>query len=147
HNRDAWLGIVAAGKTYLDLRQACAEMGLSDAELQRQGVRILKMGLLFPMDAEIMREFAHGLEEIFVIEEKRPFLEMFAKNALYGRARAPRIVGKFDEEERPLLPHHGEFEPDTIARALLQRLMRKARIESAEDWLKRLDAIHARTKL
>jgi indolepyruvate ferredoxin oxidoreductase len=145
-NRNAWLGIVAAGKTYLDVRQACAEMGLSDADLLQHGVRILKMGLLFPMDAELMREFAHGLEEIFVIEEKRPFLEMFAKNALYGRAHAPRIVGKLDEEERPLLPHHGEFEPHTIARALLQRLTRKARIESAEAWLKRLDAIHARTK-
>ena len=94
-----------------------------------------------------MREFAHGLEEIFVIEEKRPFLEMFAKNVLYGMANAPRIVGKFDEEDKELLPHYGEFESDVICRALTRRLSQKARIESAEAWIARLDEIHSRSKL
>jgi indolepyruvate ferredoxin oxidoreductase len=146
-NRDAWLGIITAGKTYNDLNQAFLEMGLDAAALRHYGVRILKMGMLFPMEPTVVREFAQGLEEIFVIEEKRPFLEMFAKNVLYGTANAPRIVGKFDEEEKELLPHYGEFESDVIVRALLKRMSRKARIESAENWLKRLDEVHARTKL
>ncbi|WP_374260087.1 indolepyruvate ferredoxin oxidoreductase family protein [Zoogloea sp.] len=146
-NPDAWLGIITAGKTYNDLMQAFLEMGLDDAALRRYGIRVLKMGMLFPMEPTIVREFAEGLEEIFVIEEKRPFLEMFAKQVLYGRANAPRIVGKFDEEERELLPHYGEFESDVIVRALLKRLSRKTRIESAENWLQRLDEIHSRTKL
>jgi indolepyruvate ferredoxin oxidoreductase len=146
-NRDAWLGIITAGKTYNDLRQSFLELGLDDAALRRYGVRILKMGMLFPMEPSVVREFAQGLEEIFVIEEKRPFLEMFAKNVLYGQANAPRIVGKFDEEERELLPHFGDFESDVIGRALTQRLSRKARVESAETWLARLDEIHARSKL
>lgn len=146
-NADAWLGIITAGKTYHDLCQAFLEMGLDEAALRRYGIRILKMGMLFPMEPTVVREFAQGLEEIFVIEEKRPFLEMFAKNVLYGSANAPRIVGKFDEEEKELLPHYGEFESDVIARALTQRLSRKARIESADAWLKRLDEIHARSKL
>ncbi|MDD3675696.1 indolepyruvate ferredoxin oxidoreductase family protein [Thauera propionica] len=146
-NPDAWIGIITAGKTYNDLNQAFLEMGLDDAALRRHGIRILKMGMLFPMEPTIVREFAQGLEEIFVIEEKRPFLEMFAKQVLYGMANAPRIVGKFDEEERELLPHYGEFESDTIVRALLKRLSRKTRIESAENWLKRLDEIHSRNKL
>ncbi len=146
-NPDAWIGILTAGKTYNDLNQAFLEMGLDEAALRRYGIRILKMGMLFPMEPTIVREFAQGLEEIFVIEEKRPFLEMFAKQVLYGMANAPRIVGKFDEEERELLPHYGEFESDTIVRALLKRLSRKTRIESAENWLKRLDEIHSRSKL
>ena len=146
-NPNAWLGIMTAGKTYNDLRQAFLEMGLDDDALRHYGIRILKMGMLFPMEPTIVREFAEGLEEIFVIEEKRPFLEMFAKQVLYGRANAPRIVGKFDEEEKELLPHYGEFESDIIVRALLKRLGRKTRIESAENWIKRLDEIHARTKL
>jgi indolepyruvate ferredoxin oxidoreductase len=146
-NPDAWLGIMTAGKTYNDLRQSFLELGLDDAALRRYGVRILKMGMLFPMEPAIVREFAQGLEEILVIEEKRPFLEMFAKNVLYGQAQAPRIVGKFDEQERELLPHYGEFESDVIGRALTRRLSQKARIESAEAWLARLDEIHARGKL
>lgn len=146
-NRDAWLGIITAGKTYNDLRQCFLELGLDDAALRRYGVRILKMGMLFPMEPQVVRDFARGLEEIFVIEEKRPFLEMFAKNVLYGTANAPRIVGKFDENEQELLPHFGEFESDVIGRALTRRLSQKARIESAEAWLKRLDEIHYREKL
>ena len=146
-NPDAWLGIITAGKTYNDLRQAFLELGLDDAALRRCGIRILKMGMLFPMEPSVVRDFARGLEEIFVIEEKRPFLEMFAKNVLYGAANAPRIVGKFDEEERELLPHYGEFESDVIGRALTARLSRKSKVESAERWLARLDEIHARGKL
>ncbi len=146
-NRDAWLGIITAGKTYHDLRQCFLELGLDDAALRRYGIRILKMGMLFPMEPQIVREFARGLEEIFVVEEKRPFLEMFAKNVLYGMANAPRIVGKFDEQEKELLPHYGEFESDVIGRALTRRLSQKAHVESAEAWLKRLDEIHARQKL
>src|SRR6266403_1334672 len=146
-NPDAWLGIITAGKTYHDLRQSFLELGLDDAALRRYGIRILKMGMLFPMEPTVVRDFARGLEEIFVIEEKRPFLEMFAKNVLYGTANAPRIVGKFDEEEKELLPPYGEMESDVIGRALTSRLSRKARIESAEAWLSRLDEIHARGKL
>ena len=146
-NPDAWLGIITAGKTYNDLRQCFLELGLDDAALRRYGIRILKMGMLFPMEPGVVRDFARGLEEIFVVEEKRPFLEMFAKNVLYGQANAPRIVGKFDEHEQELLPHYGEFESDVIGRALTKRLSQKARVESAEAWLKRLDEIHARDKL
>ncbi|WP_068639125.1 indolepyruvate ferredoxin oxidoreductase family protein [Thauera butanivorans] len=146
-NPEAWIGIITAGKTYGDLNQAFLEMGLDDAALRRHGIRVLKMGMLFPMEPSIVREFAQGLEEIFVIEEKRPFLEMFAKQVLYGTANAPRIVGKFDEEDKELLPHYGEFESDTLVRALLKRLSRKTRIESAENWLARLDEIHSRSKL
>ncbi len=145
-NADAWLGVIAAGKTYNDLRQAFLELGLDDDDLRRLGVRILKMGMLFPMEPSVVREFARGLEEIFVIEEKRPFLEMFAKNVLYGTANAPRVVGKFDEEERELLPHYGEFESDVIGRALIKRLSRKTRIESADAWLAGLEQIHQRGK-
>jgi indolepyruvate ferredoxin oxidoreductase len=132
-NPSAWLGIITAGKTYHDVRQAFMEMGMpTEDDIRRAGIRLLKMGMLFPMEPNGVREFAQGLEEIFVIEEKRPFLEMFAKELLYGRASAPRIVGKFDEEEKPLLPQHGELEPDIIGRALTRRLSRKTKLESAE---------------
>src|SRR4030095_17042364 len=92
---NACQGIITAGKTYTDLRQSFLELGLDDTALRRYGIRILKMGMLFPMEPSIVRDFARGLQEIFVIEENRPSLEMFAKKVLYGTANERRIVGKF----------------------------------------------------
>ncbi|OGK87796.1 MAG: hypothetical protein A2X52_09990 [Candidatus Rokubacteria bacterium GWC2_70_16] len=143
---EAWLGILAAGKTYYDVRQALRELGLDDAALRRNGIRLLQMGMLFPMEPRIVREFARGLEEILVVEEKRPFLEMFAKELLYGAPDRPRIVGKQDEEERPLLPAIGELDSDLIARAVARRLARKLRVESAEARIRHLDEVTGRPR-
>jgi indolepyruvate ferredoxin oxidoreductase len=98
---NAWLGIVTSGKTYYDVRQALVELGLDDGALRRYGIRILKIGMLFPMEPRIVREFGRGLQEILVVEEKRSFLEMFCKDVLYGMTDRPQVVGKVDEEDRP----------------------------------------------
>src|ERR1700730_14800987 len=146
-NPDAWLGIVVAGKTYVDLRKSYQEWGLDETALRRRGIRVLKIGMLFPLEPRIVHEFARGLEEILVVEEKRPFLEMFAKNILYGQARAPRIVGKYDENEQPLLAHYGEFDSEMVGRAIAARLMKRGNIESIESWLRKLDAIQTRASV
>src|SRR6267142_5548271 len=143
---DAWLGIMTTGKTYYDVRQALRELGLDDEALRRHGIRILKMAMLFPMEPRIVREFARGLEEILVVEEKRSFIETFAKDALYGMPDRPRVVGKQDEEERMLVPIVGELDPDIIARAIAKRLARKVRVESAEARIRHLDELKARPK-
>lgn len=123
--RTAWLGIAAAGKTYLDVREALARLGLGDADLERLGVRLLKVGMLYPLDPGLMREFATGLEEILVIEEKRSFLELFLRDALFNQAERPRVVGKRDEHDAFLVPGHGELDADTVAPILAARLARR----------------------
>jgi indolepyruvate ferredoxin oxidoreductase len=142
----AWLGIVTAGKTYYDVRQALTELGLDEAALNRYGIRVLKMGMMFPMEPRIVREFARDLQEVLVVEEKRPFLELFAKDVLYGWPDRPRIVGKQDEEERPLIPAAGELDSDVIARAIAKRLARKMRVESVETRIQHLDELKRRPK-
>src|SRR6266496_3554720 len=143
---DAWLGIMTTGKTYFDVRQALVELGLDDEALRRHGIRILKIGMLFPMEPRVVREFARGLEEILVIEEKRAFLEMFAKDLLYGMPDRPRIVGKRDEEDRLLVEVVGELDPDLIARAIAKRIARKLRIESVEARIRHIDELKHRPK-
>ena len=142
----AWLGILTSGKTYYDVRQALRELGIDEEGLRHCGIRVLKMGMLFPVEPRIIREFARGLEEILVVEEKRSFLEMFAKDVLYGMPDRPRIVGKVDEEDRPLLNPVGELDADAIARAIARRLGRKARIESVEARIQHLDELKRRPK-
>ncbi|MCW2879543.1 MAG: 2-oxoacid ferredoxin oxidoreductase [Sphaerisporangium sp.] len=116
------IGLVAAGKTYLDLRQALAILGLGDDELARRGIRLLRLGMPWPLDGRTIREFAEGLREIVVVEEKRPFVEQQIKDLLYAVRERPAVLGKSDENGRTLFPTGGELGPDLIARRLARRL-------------------------
>ena len=119
---DAHIGIVAPGKSYVDVIEALHRMGLDGDAIGATGIRLLKVGAPFPMDAAIVHEFARGLDEIIIIEEKRGFIELFVKEALYGTADQPRIVGKRDERGAVLMPVNGEGSPDMIGRILASRL-------------------------
>ena len=118
----ARLGIVAAGRTFQEVRQALGDLGLDDDGLRRFGIRLLRMGMVWPVEPEIVRRFAGGLDEILVLDEKRAFIELFVRDILYGRAGAPRVVGKTDERGRRLVPADGELSADRIAAVVADRL-------------------------
>jgi indolepyruvate ferredoxin oxidoreductase len=141
---DAWLGIVAPGKAYYDLRHALRSLGLDDRALDRAGVRILKLGMIWPLEPEIARGFAHGLEEILVAEEKGPFVETQLKETLYGTPSAPRIVGKRGERGERLLPAELDLDADLIARAVAGRLRTRVQLESVDARVRKLDEIEGR---
>ncbi|MBI4013925.1 MAG: indolepyruvate ferredoxin oxidoreductase family protein [Candidatus Rokubacteria bacterium] len=141
---EAWLGIVAAGKAYDDLRQALADLGLDEAALRRYGIRLLKLGMLFPLEPGIVREFARGLEELLVVEEKRGFAELLIRDVLYDLAAHPRVVGKRDEQGRPLVPADGELDADAIARIVGGRLEPRVALDSVRVRLAVLEAVRER---
>jgi len=122
----ARLGIVTTGKSYLDTRQALEELGIGEAEARRLGIRLYKIALSWPLETEGLLHFAHGLEEILVVEEKRPVIEEQAKSALYNLSadHRPAIVGKADEHGAPLLRETSELTVTEIARAVAGRLAR-----------------------
>ncbi|MEK6667096.1 MAG: indolepyruvate ferredoxin oxidoreductase family protein, partial [candidate division NC10 bacterium] len=140
----AWLGIVAAGKTYYDLRQGLRDLGLDDDALQRHGIRLLKIGMLFPMEPGIIREFARGLEELFVIEEKRGLMELFIRDILYNQAERPRVVGKRDAEGRVLVPIDGELDADRVAQIVATRLEARLGLDSLRARLALYEALRER---
>jgi indolepyruvate ferredoxin oxidoreductase len=117
------IGIVTAGKSFADTRQALADFGLDEEGLAALGVRLLRLALIYPLDAALVREFAADLEEVVVIEEKRGFLESQVKDALSGLGRPIRVVGKFDEHGAPLFPIQGGMDADLIAERLAPRLL------------------------
>jgi indolepyruvate ferredoxin oxidoreductase len=141
---DAWLGIVAPGKVYYDLVHALRSLGLDDRGLDRAGVRILKLGMIWPLEPSIAHDFARGLDEILVLEEKGPFVETQLKEVLYGTAGAPRIVGKKDERGERLLPMELDLDADVIARAVAARLGARVRLDSVEARLRKLEEIERR---
>jgi indolepyruvate ferredoxin oxidoreductase len=142
--KDAWLGIVAGGKPYHDLKHALRNLGLGDEALERAGIRILKLGMVWPLEQEIAREFARGLGEVLVVEEKGPFLETLLKEALYGVPGAPPVHGKRDADGEILLPPELDLDADVIARAVAAYLRPKIQLESVEAYIRRLDAIERR---
>jgi indolepyruvate ferredoxin oxidoreductase len=135
----ARIGMIAPGQTYFDLREALDHLGLDAAALARQGIRIMKVDVLFPADHAAMRRFATGLREIVVVEEKRPFLELFLKEALYGMPDAPTVVGKTDERGQAMLPLNGELTPEVIASIVGRRLQTTLGLESIAEALAEID--------
>jgi indolepyruvate ferredoxin oxidoreductase len=122
---DAWLGIVASGHTYHEVGSALAQLGLDHAALARFGVRVFHVAMLHPLEPSAVRAFAVGLEEIMVIEEKRPFLEDRLRTILYGTANAPRIVGKRNPDGGVLVPSFGALDADKIRQPLRARLTQR----------------------
>jgi len=131
----ARFGIMAAGKAYLDVRQALNDLGLDDEACRAVGIRLMKIGCIWPLDAQDARAFATGLQEILVVEEKRQILEYALKEELYNWRDdvRPRVYGKFDERNHGggewsvprggwLLPARYELSPAVIARAIAARL-------------------------
>ncbi len=94
-------GIIASGKAYNDTRQALADLGLDDDTCRRVGIRLHKVNVVWPLEATITRDFAQGLQEILVVEEKRQVIEYQIKEELYNWRSdvRPTVLGKFDEPE------------------------------------------------
>lgn len=105
------LGIVASGKAYLDVREALRELGIDAARARTLGIRVYKIGMIWPLDSDSARSFGRGHEELLVVEEKRPVIEEQLTHAFYHEpaAQRPRITGKTDERGQPLKPAHGEL--------------------------------------
>lgn len=120
---DAWLGIVAVGTAYDSVRQALNELGLAGTDLLREGIRILRVGMPYPLGTDKVRRLAAGVEKILVVEDKTAFVEAQVKDVLYGGPTAPPVLGKRDEDDRPLIPADGEL---TAARLTgpLRRVLR-----------------------
>jgi indolepyruvate ferredoxin oxidoreductase len=143
--RDAWLGLVASGKVYYELLQALRDLGLDQQALDRAGIRLMKVGMLYPHDRDAFRELGRGLDEVLVVEEKLEYLETAVKDALYGTAGAPRVVGKHDPDGRDLVSPLSDLDADSIALAVARRLEQRVRLDSVRARVEQIQARRAET--
>ena len=117
------LGIVSLGKSWLDTLQALDLLGIDEKRAADLGFRLYKVAVPWPLEPEGVNRFAEGLETILVVEEKRSLVETQVKEQLYGRAGAPMVIGKKDEENRVLLPAWGALDAHQIAIILARRIL------------------------
>jgi indolepyruvate ferredoxin oxidoreductase len=134
------IGIVTSGKSWSDTLEALRDLGINAARIEEMGLAVFKVGLIWPLERETLREFAAGLEEILVIEESRPILEPQVKDILYDLpGQRPRVLGKRGPDGEEWLPSHGELTPVLIARTLFHWLAPAYRSEQMREWLALLD--------
>ena len=119
---NAWLGIVSAGKSYFDVCEALQHLGLDEAELSRIGIRIMKPAMIWPLEPTAVMEFAEGLSEIMVVEEKSPFIESQMRDILYPLDNRPAIAGRTDASGKTLFPDYGYIEADLVVHTLREVL-------------------------
>ena len=134
----ARIGIITAGKSYQDTRQAFADLGLGT----RAPVRLLKLALVWPIDRATIRAFAEGLDEIIVIEEKAPIIEQQVRDVLYDSAQRPAVYGKRDPAGQVFLRDYGEFTSSELALMLGERL---GRVVTSEDMQARMRFLREQT--
>ncbi len=137
------LGIITSGKSYLDVLQALDDLHI-DADLAAKiGLRVFKVGMSWPLEPATTHEFANGLEEILVVEEKRSIIEDQLTGQLYNWPveQRPRVFGEYDETGADLLPNLGELTPAMIARAIAARITRFYKSEAIN---KRLEFLAAK---
>src|SRR5476649_342354 len=146
------LGIIASGKSYLDVLQALEDLGIDERHAAEIGIRLCKVGMSWPLEPTGVREFAKGLAEILVVEEKRQLIEYQLKEQLYNwpDAQRPRVIGKYDEHgewevhrSEWLLPAAGELTPAMVARVIAQRIGKFYTSETIQARLKFLEAKEA----
>ena len=150
-------GIIASGKAFNDTRQALVDLGLTDEVCRGLGIRLHKVNVVWPLEATITRDFAMGLQEILVVEEKRQVIEYQIKEQLYNWRPdvRPHVLGKFDETEgdtsggewsmpnpsrNALLRAKADLSPALIARALARRLKKAGVVPPGSEVEARIDA-------
>ncbi|MEO6102547.1 MAG: indolepyruvate ferredoxin oxidoreductase family protein, partial [Pseudoxanthomonas sp.] len=147
----ARLGIVTTGKSYLDVLQALEYLGLDEAACAEIGIRVYKVGMTWPLEPVGIANFARGLEDIVVVEEKRAFIERQMKEQFYNwpasAGQRPSIVGKYDEAGEWILPSTGELTPATIAGVIGKRIQRFFSTESIEQRLRWMEEKEAEMAL
>ena len=118
------LGIITAGKSYLDVRQAMDDLGIDEVRANALGIRLYKVGMTWPLEPEGVLKFAQGLDLILVVEEKRSLIETQVKEQLYDLPERPRVLGKKDENDQWLFSAKSALDPTDIAIKLGERLIR-----------------------
>ena len=111
------IGLVAAGKNWLDLIHALALLGIDEKEAAALGITSYKIVQTWPIDRQSLYDWADQLDLIIVVEEKRKIVETQIKDALFSIGGKTRVYGGHKNDEK-LFFDHGVLDPLDIASAL-----------------------------
>ncbi len=127
----ARLGLAASGKGYLHVLDALRLLEIDEAEAHHIGLRLWKVGMVWPLDPVSAKDFADGLETVLVVEERRALIEPQLRDALYTLpdGRRPHVLGKVDRWGAPLIRDTMDLDTAHVAISLFEVLPEFARTE------------------
>ena len=118
----ARLTIIAAGKPLGDTRQALEGLGFpTPTALADNGVRLVQLGLIWPLEESFIREVCRDTPRVLVVEEKRGLIEEQVKACLF-HTPGIEVFGKRDPAGELLIPAVGEATLPIIAHAVAKVL-------------------------
>jgi indolepyruvate ferredoxin oxidoreductase len=114
------LGFIVAGNAAPYVDHVLADIGLLGY------FPILKMGMSYPTDVELVREFSHHCTQMIVVEERRSFLEKNIRDGFFksfpteeAAALSARLFGKTFPDARPGIPEGRGLNPSLLAQILI----------------------------
>ncbi len=140
------IGVVSAGKSYLDVRQALDYLGIDEGAAANLGLRLFKIAMTWPLEPVGVKKFARGLDLIIVVEEKRSLIETQLRELLYGLKNAPVIIGKQDEKNAHLFRAKAALDANEIALTIGSRLLKRCRNKKLEASLEALKEAQQRSR-
>jgi indolepyruvate ferredoxin oxidoreductase len=135
-------GILTTGKSYGDTLHALRSLGLDEKECAKLGIRLHKVGLVWPLEEVSIKKFAEGLDEILVVEEKRSLLERQTKEILFEAGITCKVTGKTDARGETQLQSYGELSPAQIAKVIVNHLPALTERKEIKNHLRYLEAKH-----
>src|ERR1700683_3677261 len=136
--REPKIGIITTGKSYLDVGRALDELGIDEVACNQLGIRLYKVGCVWPLSRRELVEFAAGLDLVIVVEEKRSLIEVQVREELYGTANQPLCIGKRDEQGNWLFPVKGALDPNEVAICIGERILKYHRHDEIAQRVARL---------
>jgi len=117
-NQKSTIGIVSAGKNWLDLMSSLAMLGLDETQCKELGITCYKVGVIWPLEDQNFKKWAKNLKTIIIVEEKRKILEDQIKNILFNEYNRPNVYGEFDEKGQKLFPSSYALNPNQILKVI-----------------------------
>ena len=140
-NEKSKIGIISAGKSWLDTKHALSLLGITEYEARRLGITTYKVGLVWPLEPRGLLKWARGLKKIIVVEEKRQLIENQVKEILFDVFKRPSVLGKVDENGKQQLKSHYALDPVSIAVVLGKNIYNETKSKNIKGKLEFLESV------
>ena len=126
------LGIITSGVAFNYVMEAIEALGVDAG--------VLKLGFIHPFPGKLVADFASQYDDVLVVEELEPYLELNTLAALQAAGIRTRVHGKLGAE---LLPRHGELSTRLVLEALCRLTGRPSPVDfgAVDERVKRVEPL------